>query len=78
MQNGGSYKTDKFTAYFYKKSIVICTNNQCFRISTDRYNQMYIDMLALDIIRGKIRSLYELRDYNGALKWGSCNRPVIM
>lgn len=73
----GIYKTEKYTAYIYPKSIVVCTGFQCFRISADRYKEMYIDMLVHEIMKGKVKRLDDFRTYNGELVWSNCSRPLL-
>lgn len=71
----GVYQTNKYIAYIYIDSIVICTNLQCFRVRSDRYSEYYIDQLKLDILNGKVTTLSDLKDYGGKLKWNNCYKP---
>lgn len=73
----GVYETEKYTAYIYPKSIVICTSFQCFRITSDRYKTAYIDMLVHEIIKGKIKRMDDFKTYNGELTWSNCGRPSL-
>lgn len=77
MQSVGVYHSDKYTAYFYPRSIVITTKYQSIRISADRYNGHLLELLIVHILRGKIKRMDELRDYQGALIWTACTRPKV-
>lgn len=72
------YETPRYTAYIYPRSIVISTKYQAFRITCSAWqNQACIDEIILNIIKGKVYALSELRDFNGMLRYQTCNKPVL-
>lgn len=78
MKNVGIYEATRYTAYIYPKNVVISTKYQSFRITKpNRHTINHLDELTLKIIKGDVKCVADIRDYNGELKWTNCNRPSI-
>lgn len=75
--NVGIYKTEKYTAYLYPTKIVISTRLQAFKVVQDRSNESLINDMKLSILRGDIKRIDELRDYEGKLEWLNCSKPQL-
>lgn len=76
MNSVGVYRSNKYTAYIYPKSVVICTNLQCVRITCGMWqNKHLLDSLIIDILRGKVVKLSDLKDCEGLLTWTHTSKP---
>lgn len=76
----GTYRNNRYTAYFYDYKIVIETPRQKIKIRHPSYKTSCTELIILRelIESGRINRLDELRNFNGILIWENTSIPCLI